>query len=77
MLKFSDHTSKPPALTLRRRRVSIAERVPKLSNHVDVHCGIPSSLISGSLMSVGARSFSRPVLLGRNLICAFFFIQVK
>jgi hypothetical protein len=63
-----------PALSLRRRSLSTAERVPELSNHVDVHCGVPLSLISRSLMSVGARSFSRPVLLGWNLICTFFFL---
>lgn len=64
MPKFSHHTSKPPALILRRRSLATAERVPRLSNHVDVHCGVPSSPISGFLMSVGDRSFSRPVLLG-------------
>jgi hypothetical protein len=31
----------PSALILRRRSLSTAERVSKLSNHVDVHCGVP------------------------------------
>jgi hypothetical protein len=65
-----------PALSLRRRSLSTAERVLELSNHVDVHCGVPLSLISRSLMSVGARLFSRPILLEWNTLCAFFFLQL-
>jgi hypothetical protein len=38
--KFPSY-SEPSALTLRRRSLSTAERVSKLSNHVDVHCGVP------------------------------------